>query len=242
MRLRLELAVGFFRERAHLVGADVAGNHQDRVVRRIVPAIESDRVVAVEQTNLVLPADHRPAVGMIDEERGLRRLGELRAGIVVGARTALLQHDLALRQHVGVGEHQAGHAIGFEFHQCAQMLARNALEIGGVIGPGERVLLPADGGDDLGEFAARILGRALEHQVFEEMRDARLALFFVRGADAIPDHVRDHRRAAVGDHDHLESVAEHEAGDLGPGRRRGRRRYGDRGGSGDGERGNGLHQ
>jgi len=46
--------------------------------------------------------------------------------------------------------------------------------------------------------------------------------FPVGGADAIPDHVGDHRRAVIGDHHDVEAVGEGEMGDLGVRARRGR--------------------
>ena len=54
-----------------------------------------------------------------------------------------------------------------------RVLARDALEVAGVVVAGEGVLLAADGRELLREAAGRILRGALEHQVFEEMRDAR---------------------------------------------------------------------
>ena len=87
-----------------------------------------------------------------------------------------------------------------------QLLARDALEIAGVVARGEGVFLAADGGDHLGEAAGRILRGALEHQMLEEMREAGLARRLVGGADLVPDHVGDDRRAAVGNHHHFEPV------------------------------------
>ena len=65
-------------------------------------------------------------------------------------------------------------------------------------------------------WPGRILRGALEHQVFEEMREAGLARRLVGGADLVPDHVGDDRRAAVRDHHDLQPVGEREVGDVGP--------------------------
>jgi hypothetical protein len=51
---------------------------------------------------------------------------------------------------------------------------------------------------------------ALEHQVFQEMGDARLSGRFIGGPDAIPDHVHDDRRAVILDHHDLQPVVEPE--------------------------------
>ena len=55
---------------------------------------------------------------------------------------------------------------------------------------------------------------ALEHQVFEEMREPRFAGRLVGGADLVPDHVRHDRRAMIRHHDDFEPVGEREVGDL----------------------------
>ena len=49
--------------------------------------------------------------------------------------------------------------------------------------------------------------------MFEEVRQARLARRLVGGADLVPDHVGDHRRAVVGNDDQLQSVRQREVGD-----------------------------
>ncbi len=81
------------------------------------------------------------------------------------------------------------------------MFFRHALEIGGVVVRGEGILLAADVGDEFGVFARRVVLRALEHQMFEKMRDAGFADRIVGRAIAIPDHMGDDRRAMIRDHD-----------------------------------------
>ncbi len=88
---------------------------------------------------------------MIDVKRRGQRLRKLRGGIVVGPRTALLEHHVTLRKHHFVGELQAGHAIGLEGHYLFEIVLRHALEIGGVVLRREGVFLAADGGDDIRE-------------------------------------------------------------------------------------------
>ena len=57
-----------------------------------------------------------------------------------------------------------------------------------------------------------MLGGALEHQMFEKMREARFAGRLVGGADLVPDHLRDHRRAVIRDHHDLQAIGEGERG------------------------------
>ena len=83
---------------------------------------------------------------MIEVKRGRHLLAEPGAGIVGDSHVLLFQHDLKLRLHDVVGQHQAGHAIGLELHQGRKVLARCALEVARIVGGGERVLLAAQVG------------------------------------------------------------------------------------------------
>ena len=108
---------------------------------------------------------------MIEKERGVHLLAQPRGGVVGDPHILLFQHDVQLGPYHFVGERQAGHPVGLEFHHGLELSARHALEITGVVGRGEGVLLPADGRDHLGEASGGIVGGALEHQMFEEMRE-----------------------------------------------------------------------
>jgi hypothetical protein len=78
---------------------------------------------------------------------------------------------------------------------------------------GEGIVLAAEPRDDLGEVAGGDLVRRLEHQVLEEVGDARDARRLVGRADAIPDVVGDDGRAMVRHDHHLQPVAELELAD-----------------------------
>ena len=151
---------------------------------------------------------------MVEVKRGVHLLAEPRSRIVGDPHVLLFQHHLELGPHHVVGEHQAGHAVGLELHHLLELVARHALEIAGVVGRGERVLLAADGRNHLGEAPVRVLGGALEHQMFEEMGEPRLARGLVGRADLVPEHVGDDRRAVIGNDHDLEAVREREMGDL----------------------------
>ncbi len=215
-----DLAVGLFRESARLFGLDIAGDHHHRAVRAVEAPIKADGVVARQLLHLVAPADDRPAVRAIEVERGVDLLAEPGARIVADALVLLLENDLALGQHHFVGELQAGHAVGLEFHHGLELLARYALVIAGVVARGEGVFLAADAGDDFRELSGRMLGGALEHQMFEEMRQTRFARGLVGGADFVPDHMGDDRRAVIGDDHQFEPVLQHKVGNLDAGGRR----------------------
>ena len=144
---RPDLAVMPLGEAAHFRRVGVAGDDKDRVLRRVEARVIGERVLAVETLDLMAPADDRRAVGVMGEQRRLHRLVELGAGIGVAMHAALLQHDVALGRDDLVGEHQAGHAVGLEFHHRAEVFLGDPLEIGGIIVAGESVFLAADLGD-----------------------------------------------------------------------------------------------
>ena len=103
------------------------------------------------------------------------------------------------------------------------MLLGHALEIGGVVVAGEGIFLAADIGDDLGKDAVRIVLCSLEHQVLKEVGNTGLAGRLIGGARLVPDHMGDHGGAVIGDHHHLKTVVQREAGQV---RRNDRRRFG----------------
>jgi hypothetical protein len=203
-----------FGEFAHGFRLDVAGDDEDGVLRRVEAGVVAKRVRAVEALDLMGPADDRHAIGMMAEERGLHRFVELGARVGVAMHAPLLEHDVALGRDDLVGQRQAGHAVGFERHDGAQVLLGDTLKVSGVVVAGEGVLLAADLGDELRERALRMRLGSLEHEMLEEMGDARLARRIVGGTVAIPDHVRHHRRAPIGDHDDVEAVGKREVDNV----------------------------
>ena len=123
---------------------------------------------------------------------------------------------VALRVDHRIVKGEVGHPVGLEGHHGAEMLAGAALEISGVIVGGEGVLLPAQARHHLGELAGRVALGSLEHQVLEEMRDARLPDRVVCGTVAVPHHVGHDRHPVIRHDHHVEAVVESEGGDLRP--------------------------
>ncbi len=234
-RIGVGLAVGFLGEAEDGFRRHVAGDDEDGVVRRVMAPVEGHGVVEVELPDLRLEADDRDAVGMVlAPEAGLHALAETGARVVVDALAPLLQHHVALGQDDGIGEDEAGHAVGLEVHHGRQLVRDDALEIAGVVIGGEGVLLAAGRRHGAREDRSGIALRALEHQVLEEMGEARLALLLVGRADPVPQHVGDHGDPMVGNGDGLQSIGEDMAigafhGDARKGRRRQDGRRGERG-------------
>ena len=166
------LAIGCFRHGLHFRGGHGARNHEDRVIGRVETLVERQRILARELFDLVFPADDRTPVGMIEIERGGNLLTQPGLRAVGDAHVELFQHDVTFRQNIFVGQHEAGHTVGFKRHHQRQMFLGDPLEIAGVVGCGEGVFLSADCRKHLGEFSRRVFLGALEHQVFKKMRDA----------------------------------------------------------------------
>ena len=111
-------------------------------------------------------------------------------------------------------ENEVLHAIGFEIHHEIELILGDALVVAGVIAGGEGIAVAAIDADQPVQFAGGIFGRALEHQMFEEMRDARLAHRLIGGAHLVIDHVGDDRGAMIGNDDDLHAVGEREGGNI----------------------------
>ena len=167
------------------------------------------------------PADDRRAIGVARKECSLHGLVEFGRRIGLGAHPPLFEHDIALgRDDIG-GQHQIGHPVGFVAHHRAQMFACDALKIRGVIVGGEGIFLAAEFGDELRKLALRVIRRALEHEMFEKMRNAGFAWRIVRRTVPVPDHMRDDRRTVIWNDHNVETVIELEILNAGRGRRHG---------------------
>jgi len=105
-----------------------------------------------------------------------------------------------------VGKDKSGDAVGFQSHHVLEPVARDALEEGGIVAAGKRVLLAADCGNVARKRIAGILLGAFEHQMFEKVRQTGLTGRLVGGADLVPDHVGDHRSPMIGHHDDLKAI------------------------------------
>ena len=90
--------------------------------------------------------------------------------------------ELFLRER---GE-QPAHSIGLQEQRHWQELGRYGLEVVGAVEAGCAVDRSTDALQRL-EVLGVVVGRALEHQVLKEMREARAALDFVFAADVVPD-------------------------------------------------------
>ena len=155
---------------------------------------------------------------MVEIELGIHLDFEAGAGIVGNPHVLFLKYDRKLRADFLLAQGQPGHPVGLEFHERLEVLARGALKVARIVGTRERVLLAANGGDSLREQAHGILLGTLEHEVFEEMREAGLSRRLVGRAHLVPDHMGHDRRAVVRNDDDFQAVFQREMADLRSGR------------------------
>ncbi len=152
--------------------------------------------------------DRRPGVRMIG---GIHRAKQLErcqpVGPVLVALPPLVQHDAALGLEARLGQRgdHPAHAIGFHPERQPHRFGRHGLPVVRPIGARRPVDRRTRSLQGL-EVAVRLVRRPFEHQVFEQMRETRLAGLLVPRADVIPDIDRDERHAPVLVDDDVETV------------------------------------
>ena len=105
-------------------------------------------------------------------------------------------------------EREVCEPIGFQVEHQVERGARNPVLVHGDVVAGERVVGAALRFHEPVEFARRALRGAVEHHVFEEMREAGDAGHFVAAADAHPVVERDVGDVAIGPDDDLHAVGQ----------------------------------
>jgi hypothetical protein len=191
---------------------DVAGQHQHRVVRAVPGAEPGLHVIQRRRVEIVHRADHAVVVRVANR---IHRLVELVPGLAVGlvlALALLVLHHAALLVQRGLVDRtdQMAHAVRFHPQRHVQRGGRHVLEIVGAVGIGGAVLVGGTHLLERFEELAVVVFAALEHQVFEQVREAGAAGRFVLAAHVIPDVDRDDRRLAIGMHDHAQAVGQGE--------------------------------
>ena len=184
LRVGWDLAVSPLGHGLDLTGGHVATDDEDGVIRRVVVLVKGQRVVLRKLGHLVLPANDRDAVVVVHVQRGVHLLVEQSGRVVLDARAAFLEDDVALGDDLFFGKAEVDHAVGLHPHHGLQAVRGDALEVSRDVMAGEGVVLAAKARDNLGELAHRNLVRGLEHQVLEEVSDAGDAGGLISGPDA----------------------------------------------------------
>ena len=152
------------------------------------------------------------AIGMARGiERARREIVGEPEGLVV-ALTLLVLDDAALVIELLLADRaqEIAHAIALEPQRLFERARRHRLIIVGAVKPGRAIVARRAHRLQRHEIIIVAILRAVEHQMLEEMREARLARWLVLRADIVPDRERDHRRLAVGVDDDPEAIVERE--------------------------------
>jgi hypothetical protein len=132
--------------------------------------------------------------------------------LVLIALTTLVLHDVALpvdalRRH---RVEQVRHAIGLEEQRQIERVLRHVDHVvRSIVGRGS-VVVAAGAFEERIEHALLDVLRPFEHQVLEQVGEARAARLLIGRADVIPDVHRDHRHALVLVKDDVQPIAERE--------------------------------
>ena len=152
-------------------------------------------------------------VGVIGRVHGLEQALEDATVGAIFALALLVLHNAALLVQLllGDGAKEVAHAIGFHPQHPIERGARNGLEVVRAIKI--RGAVQARGADflqGLEPFIVVVFG-AVEHQVFEQMGEARATLRLVLRADLVPDADADYGRLAILMDDDRQPVVEFES-------------------------------
>ena len=186
---------------------ELAGDDECGVVGLVVQLVEGLEALDVDVFHVGARADGALAVVVPLEHGGPQAFPGDGAGVVL-AHLHLVAHHAELGGQVLARDVGVDHRVGLPAQVPLQGVGVGA-EAGEVIGavePGGAVgVQPA-----LAELAPgrRVLGRALEEQVLEQVRHAGLAVVLVLGADAVGDVDRGAGLAGVGRQQHLQAVGQ----------------------------------
>ncbi len=132
--------------------------------------------------------------------------------LVLDALPALVLHDVALRVdgHRRHRVEQVTHPIGLEEEGELERVRRHVDVVVRPIVRRGTIVLAADALEPRVELARLDVPGAHEHQVLEQMREARASRALVRGSHVIPDVHADERHAVILVEDHVQTVAKRE--------------------------------
>jgi len=171
--------------RQHRLRIEVAGQCQHRVVGCVVDAIMLVKLIARHGFQVALPANYRMVVRVGLKGRGLQRLAQQEARVIL-VPLPLRYNDGALQLGFLGVEHRIDHPVCLNAEGQVDAVGGQRLEVSREVDPCHTVEHAAFPRNGLIELALWEGGRALEQHVFDPMRYTRDAGALVAAADAIP--------------------------------------------------------
>ena len=217
---------------------EVAGDDQIGVVGPVVGGVEAQDVVQGRGVQLLDRTDAGTAIGaFLIQGLGHKQAEQTAIGVGQDALAIFFLHHVALGDEGRLVHDQGAHPLGLGEQHPLQVVGGDGLEIGGGVVCGEGVVRTAHiFGQPVEGFRRQVPGR-LEHQMFEQVGEARAAGRIVLGPDLVPDLDRHVRGVGVAGGVDLQPVRQDALGEaqgrddhalLGLGRDRRRRECGGR--------------
>ncbi len=193
-RRRLKMAVGhglqtrkpIFDQIDEAVVIQVSGGRDDEIVGHKALVIEIQQSFLLERAYRLLGAENRFAERMILPEI----LGEYLVDQIVGVvliHLDLFEDDALFPNNVPAIEDRIENQIAQDIHRGRQMFVEHLDVEADDFLAGERVHVATDGIHLAGNLLRRARGRALEHHMFGEMRDAVVVGGFIARSGFHPD-------------------------------------------------------
>ncbi len=184
---------------------DVARSSDDRARPDVASPVLGEQRAAGHGLDHIGTTEHRPAQGMVAEDRPADEIvHEVLRGIL--DHRDLLEDDLALR--VEIGERGRVHHVGHDVERRFEVLVHHARVHDRVLPGGDRVQLAAEPVEDLRDVLRGVGASALEQEVLEEMAHARPGIVLVARSAPDPEADRDRPDAVEPLRDHPLAVVE----------------------------------
>ena len=208
-RARRNSTVGRFRQLPHFLRIDISCDDHESIGRSVVTAVEVHGVGQRQRCDLLRPAEHGRPVGVIAKEGGghllvqdVERSSGRCAGAVPRERCRARQPYLARSgEGSACGPLRTASPSRDAAWPCAGSRPSNPALVSALSEPPSLPHRPL-------ELACLVSRGRLEHQVLDEVGEARPSRRLVGPSHPIPDHVRDDRRALVLDDKELKAIVE----------------------------------
>ena len=201
---------------------DVAREHQHDVGSPVVGVEPFVHVCNGSVIQVLHRADDGVAVRVIHRVQPIAdTVAHLRIGPILTLPFLVLDHAaLLVQRFLRHRAEQVTHAVAFHPQRHVECTGRHGRIVVGAILGGRTVHPRGTRVHERGEVLALAILGALEHQVFEQVRETRFAVRFVFRTDAIPHTDKHGRRGPVLVYDHGEAVIqpEHVVGNIDLGR------------------------